>query len=302
MPSLTTPALPLLYNPVAGRGSAGRRVEALLPECRRLDLDVRPEASGRPGDLERRARELSDAGTHALLVAGGDGSLHEVVNGVLASATPAAVGLLPLGTGNDFAKANAIPLHAVTALELLAGRLVGGAAPRLVDAGRLNGRWFANGAGIGFDARVSAIAAAMRRPAGRFVYLLAVLRALAEGVATPRMIIDYDDGRHEGPLTLASFNNGPWVGGLFPIAPMAKTDDGRLEMVWADALGRLGVLRLLPRLLEGRHVGLPPVHHRAVTRVSVSAEAPVPAHLDGENLAPGREFRIELVPAVLPLL
>ena len=295
-------ALPLLFNPVAGRGRAGKRVAALLPHCERLGLRIRPEPSAAAGDLERRARELSDAGVPALLLAGGDGSVHEVANGVLGSNSPAAIGLLPLGTGNDFAKANSIPLHAPTALELLAARLDGGIRPRWIDVGRLNGRYFANGAGVGFDARVSRIAASMRQPAGQAVYLVALLRALAAGVATPRMCVEFDGGSFDGRLTLASVCNGPWVGGLFPIAPMAKNDDGCLDLVYADALGRAGILRLLPKLLNGRHIGLPKVHHRPVTEVRIRADAPLPAHLDGENLEPATVFDVAVIPGSLPLL
>lgn len=294
--------LPLVFNPLAGRGRAANRVARLLPAFARCGIDVQPEASDSAGDVETRVRALCDAGAERVVVAGGDGSVHEAVNGILASERPASLALIPLGTGNDFAKANALPLDPSAAVERLCRHVHDGVAVRRIDVGRLNGRYFANGAGIGFDAKVSAIASAMRQPAGRFVYLAAVLRALADGVTTPEMTLEFEGGRIDGRLTLASFGNGPWVGGLFPIAPMAKTDDGWLDLVHADALTRRQVLALLPRLLRGRHVGRPGVHHRRVRACRVTAREPVPAHLDGENQPPRRDFEIGILPAALSII
>jgi len=295
-------ALPLVFNPLAGRGRAGKRVARLMPVFERFGIDLRPEASEAAGDVEARVRALCDAGAERVVVAGGDGSVHEAVNGILASDRPAALGLVPLGTGNDFAKANALPLNPRAAVERLCRHIHDSVAVRRIDVGRLNGRYFANGAGIGFDAKVSAIASSMRHPAGRFVYLAAVLRALADGVTTPEMTLEFDGGRIEGRLTLASFGIGPWVGGLFPIAPMAVTDDGWLDLVHADALTRRQVLALLPKLLKGRHVGLPGVYHRRIRHCRVEAREAVPAHLDGENQPPRRDFEIDILPAALAIL
>ncbi len=299
---MPTDALPLLYNPRAGRGAAPRRIGAIVSIFESAGLDVSLCASSAAGDIERLARQLSDAGTRRLLVAGGDGSIHEAVNGLLASDTPAALGVLALGTGNDFAKANTIPLEPESAATLLADRISSGIEPRAVDAGRLNGRFFANGAGIGFDAEVSVTAAAMRRPAGRVVYLLALLKVLARGIATPRVSLEVDGETIAGQITLAAFNVGPWTGGLFPIAPMAKNDDGRLDLVYADALDRRRLLALLPGLLKGRHIGRPGVHHRSVVRCRLRAEEALPSHLDGENQPPAREFAVDILPGALQLL
>ncbi len=294
--------IPLLYNPVAGRGTAARRIIPVVAEFASARIPVRPVASKVAGDIEASVRRLSDDGEPRVLIAGGDGSVHEAVNGLLASNTPAALGVVPLGTGNDFAKANRIPLQADLAVAELATRLRQDSAPRLIDAGRCNTRFFANGVGIGFDARISRIAEDMRWRIGQLVYPLAVVRGLVSGVVTPRMLLEFDDEQVDAPLTLASFNIGRWVGGMFPIAPPAKNDDGLIDLVYVDALSRLQVLGLLPRLMLGTHLSRPAAHHRLITACTVRAESAIPAHFDGENQPLQRDFKVRILPGAISLL
>lgn len=299
---MTTLALPLLYNPAAGRGRMGRRAAAI---CRLLaENGVRHEAiaSRGPGDIERRVGELVGEGHRRLLVVGGDGSVNEAVNGIMASDPSVGLGVIPSGTGNDFAKACATPPHWEHATALLADRLNSDTPPRPVDVGRCNNRYFANGAGIGFDARVSAIAKRISLPIGDLVYLLGVFRALAQGVATPRLTLRYAGETYEGPVTLISAANGPWVGGVFNIAPDAENDDGLLDLVYAMPVGRIRLLTLLPRILQGTHRQAPEVRERRVRSLEIVADQPLPCHLDGEVQPEARRFRIELLPGALRLL
>ena len=295
-------AIPLVYNPVAGRGSASRRISDVIDKLAQEGVIVRPLASTASGDVEAKIRQLSDDGESRVLVAGGDGSVHEAVNGLMQSQSPAALGLLPLGTGNDFAKANGIPLQPQLAITELASRLRSQAPARAIDVGVCNARYFANGAGIGFDAVISRIAASIRWPIGQLVYPIAVIRGVADGVVTPRLELEFDEDRLDAPLTLANFSIGPWLGGMFPIAPPAKNDDGMIDLVYADALTRFQVIRLLPKLLRGTHLAAPSIHHRLIKACRVRAEAALPAHLDGENQPLQQDFDIRVLPAALRLL
>lgn len=299
---MSATTIPMLYNPAARHGSAARRIGAVQQGFAERGIDVRLIASNAAGDIEARARELSESGTRRLLLAGGDGSLHEAVNGVLASSTPAAIGLIPLGTGNDFAKANHIPAVPDAAVDALASRLAANTSPREVDVGRCNTRFFANGAGIGFDAKISRIASDMKLPIGILVYPLAVIRGLIDGVLTPRMTLRFDGQVVDAQLTLASFSIGQWVGGMFHIAPMAKTDDGYLDLVHVDALRRREIVRLVPKLLQGTHLEDARVHHALIQECRIQADAEVPAHLDGENQPLQRSFEISILPGALRLL
>ncbi|NNE59312.1 MAG: diacylglycerol kinase family lipid kinase [Woeseia sp.] len=294
--------LPLLYNPAAGRGSAARHITAVVTEFARAGVTVVTTPSGSAGDIEARFFELSEAGESRILLAGGDGSVHEAVNGLMRSSTSAALGVIPLGTGNDFAKANNIPLIVADAVAELAPRLTDNVDARAVDVGKLNDRFFANGAGIGFDAKISAIAGSIRLPIGALIYPLAVVRGLIDGVVTPDMSLRFNDQKLSAPLTLASFNIGQWVGGMFPIAPQARNDDGLLDVVYADALSTREVVRLVPQLLRGTHLDNAKVHHALAESCQVRASVDIPAHLDGENQAPQRNFDISILPGALRIL
>lgn len=298
---MTTDAVTVIYNPTAARGRAARRIDAVSAAFDRHGLAHRLEPSREAGGVETAVWQAAMDGATRIIVAGGDGSVHEAANGLMRASRETALGVVPLGTGNDFAKACSIPQDASDAAELLAERIRHGVPPRTIDVGRMNGRYFINGAGIGFDARVSEIADGIRWPIGDLVYLVAVFRGLLEGCCTPSLTLEYNGLIRHGPLTLASISNGSWVGGMFPIAPMARNDDGQFELVFADPLSRLAVMALLPSLLQGKHIGRKAIHHAAVTSCRIRAEVPLASHLDGENQPPATEFEIELLPEALRL-
>ena len=294
--------IPVLYNPVAGRGRAARKVARLSEFLTGAGVPHDLIASDAEGDLEDKVLRIVNDGAAGVIVAGGDGSIHEVVNGLLRADNDAALGVVPVGTGNDFAKACGIPLHWEDAARLLVDRLHNGVPPRPVDAGRVNDRYFANGAGIGFDAKVNHLARDIRLPIGDVVYLLAVLRGLWDGVITPDVRLAYDDSRRDGPITIANFSNGPWVGGMFHIAPMARNDDGVLDLVLAAPVSRARILALLPKLIRGTHIGEAEVTHARITRCELVATVPVPSHLDGEVQPLQTRFEIEVLEGALALL
>ena len=294
--------IPLFINPTAGRGRAGRRLETIKKRFDEGGIEIDVRASKAMGDLEQQVRGAIEGGAREVIIAGGDGSVHEAVNGIMTAEENAAFGLIPTGTGNDFAKAAGIPLDWETATRLLAERLASKSMPRQIDAGRMNDRYFANGAGIGFDAKVSRIARDLSWPIGDMVYLVAVFQAMADGIITPNMKISADGFSWDGPLTLANVSNGPWVGGMFHIAPMADNADGRLDLVIAAPVSGFQIMGLLPKLIRGSHLNDARISHARVRSLSITASAPVPSHLDGEVQPLGTSFDIEILPAALGLL
>ena len=295
-----TPAL--FVNPVAGRGRARNRMPRILELLEAAGIHVVVHQSIAVGDLEQQVAESVRNGATQIIVAGGDGSIHEAVNGIMASGGSAALGVVPVGTGNDFAKAAGVPLDWEAATALLARRISDAAPPRCIDLGRMNDRYFANGAGIGLDARVTKIARSYRWRIGDLVYLAAIFHAMVEGIATPEILIESDELGWDGPLTLASISNGPWIGGMFHIAPMAKNDDGRLELLIAAPVSRPRILQLLPMLMRGTHMGEPEIAQAGIRSARVRASADVPSHLDGEVQPLQSEFEIEVLPDALQLL
>ena len=292
----------LFVNPTAGRGRAGRRLGRIIQllEASGISLDI--IKSQAVGDLEDQIARHVQRGQRQIVVVGGDGSVHEAVNGLQRAAMPCSFSLIPSGTGNDFAKACDIPLDWQQATRDLAQRLTTRAQPRQIDIGRANDRYFANGIGIGFDAKVTRIARTYRWRIGDFVYLLAILRCLYDGVATPHMQLQSRDLSLSGPITLATLCNGPWVGGMFHIAPAASNADGEMNLLVVNPVSRARILTLLPLLMRGKHMQEVEISHHLVTRLTVTSAAPVESHLDGEVQPLQTRFDIEVLPAALDLL
>lgn len=299
---MTAETMSLFLNPTAGRGRAGRRQARIVELLQKRHLPLQLHQSRAVGDLEEQVKNHVDQGARQIIVAGGDGSVHEAINGIMRSENSAALGLIPTGTGNDFAKACGIPLTWEHAAELLADRIAAGQYAKTIDIGRMNERHFGNGAGIGLDAKVTRIARSYRLPMGDLVYLLAVFRAMLDGLATPRLQISSGDFCWDGAATLASISNGPWIGGMFHIAPMANNDDGQLELLVVDPVSRRRIVALLPKLMSGEHVHEADIHHQQVSTLSVLSSEPIPSHLDGEVQPLQERFEFSILPGALRLL
>lgn len=295
-------AVPLVFNPTAGRGRAGRHIAAICAAFRESGVEVSPTPSRQPGEVETLVKEAIAEGHQRIVVAGGDGSIGEAVNGIFATDPQTELGVVPVGTGDDFAKASSIAPHWEHATALLADRLSSDTPGRPIDVGRCNDRYFVNVAGVGFDAEVSAIAKRIRLPIGDAVYFLALLRALRHGIATPRLKISFAQTILHDTFTLVSFCNGAWVGGMFQLAPDAHNDDGSLDAVCVDAVTRRRIFQLMPRLVRGRHLNVREVNIHSLRSCTIEAEAPLLWHADGEIQAPTSRFRIELLPGALRLL
>jgi diacylglycerol kinase (ATP) len=294
--------VPLFLNPVAGRGRAGRNGRLIVEQLAANDVQVSVIESAAVGDLERRVRDYATTASGNILVAGGDGSVHEAINGILAATGDLSLGLIPIGTGNDFAKACDIPLDWETAATLLAARITDSAPRRKIDAGRMNDRYFANGVGIGFDAKVNRIARKYRWPIGDLVYLVAAIEGLWDGVITPSVVMRYGSEEYRGRITLANISNGAWVGGMYHIAPMARNDDGKFDLIFAHPVTRRRAIALLPKLIRGSHVGEPDITCKRIESFELVADAPVPSHLDGEVQPLQTGFRIAMLKNALAII
>ena len=299
---MTDQRISLFLNPTAGRGRAGQRVLQIDTLFREAGICLDVIESTAMGDLEQKVTAHVNGGARQLVVAGGDGSIHEVVNGILRARKSVELGVIPIGTGNDFAKSCSIPVQWEDAVQELAGRRQGNTPARPIDAGRMNDRFFANGAGIGFDAKVTRIARDIHWRIGDLVYLVAVLKGMIDGVTTPQVTMQFSGHKIEGPITLANISNGSWVGGMFHIAPMAKNDDGELDLVIAGPVSRLRIMALLPKLMKGSHIEQPEITHSRLKRCQITASAAVPSHLDGEVQPLQTHFDIEVLKGALRLM
>lgn len=292
----------LFINPTAGRGRAGRRLEKIQQVFEAGGITLEVVRSRAMGDLEDQISSRVRDGVSKIIVVGGDGSVHEAVNGLQRAGKQCSLGVIPSGTGNDFAKACGITLDWEQATRALLQAITSDSAGRKIDIGRVNDRYFANGLGIGFDAKVTRVARSYRWRIGDLVYLVAILRCLYDGVATPDMDIRSENISLSGPVTLATVCNGPWIGGMFHIAPMANNADGKMDLLIANPVSRTRILALLPLLMRGKHMREAEIIHHLVNKLTVTSAAPIESHLDGEVQPLQSRFEIEVLPAQLDLL
>jgi diacylglycerol kinase (ATP) len=288
----------LIVNPVSGADSA----PTLLPEMNeRLraafgELDIVMTVAA--GDALNLARRAAEEGYERLFVAGGDGTLNEVLNGVAGvsgALERVTFGVVPLGTGNDFAAALGLPEDVGEAIEtMLAGRTI------RTDVGVLNERYFVNVSAGGFIAEVSdAVNPQLKTIAGKFAYIIGGAQVLLEYEpvgARARVVLE--DGRalaRELAVQMFAVCNSRLVGGGRPIAPTALIDDGAFDVCVVEAMPTLEFVGLLGSVPGGGHIADERVAYFRAREVELRFERPVKVNTDGEVLD-ADECRYRLLP------
>jgi diacylglycerol kinase (ATP) len=282
----------LIVNPSSGQERAPDYAVLLQERLggRWSPLDV--VATAGDGDAERAAAAAVADGCEAIFAAGGDGTLNEVLNGVMAAGAldRTAIGIVPLGTGNDFATALGIPHDVDAAIEvLLRGRVVP------VDVGEVNGRGFVNISGGGFIAEVSqAVTPQLKTIAGRLAYLIGGAQVLLEYEPVRATVVLEPEGARVG-LALQAFAvcNSRLIGGGRLIAPVALIDDGLLDVCLIEGMSALEFVALARRVAGGEHLGDPRVRYYRASSVRMEFDREIPINTDGELLSARRcEYRV----------
>lgn len=267
----------LLANPSA----AGRRARRLLPSlreffARNISAFEYSEAASAE-ELVQSARQAGRAGYDRVVAAGGDGTVHAVLNGILG--TESALGVLPLGHGNDLARALGIPLEPRAAAEFILHAPVG-----RMDVVRVGEKVYATVAGVGFDAETNHRANSWGPwPRGHLRYFLAGLRTL---VTYQPLEIDLVTDSEEfcGAAMWAVVANAPNYGGGLRIAPEAALDDGILDVCVIEAISPAALLALYPALLRGDHLRAPCIRYFRCCRAQLRAPVGAAVQGDGEHL------------------
>ncbi len=282
-----------IVNPKAGGGRAAERWRAMKPLVER-HLSFTEEWTTAPGHATEIARQAAERGVDRVLAIGGDGTVHEVVNGL--AGTHVALGLLPMGTGNDFARSAGVSGQT----EDIAARLAKGST-RAVDLGFVNGRYYINVAGVGFDAQVARIVSEMPRKGQGTVPYLATAVRLAFHYENPALTITLD-GTEQAPQKrlLIAVGNGAAYGGGMKICPGARIDDGLLNVLLVDALHGFPLLGLLAMVFRGGHLRDRRVSMVQAREIHVDGPSSVPVHADGEVIG-GLPATFSVKPGALQL-
>lgn len=277
---MSEPRLAIIVNPKAAGGKAIRK----LPEISRVVSSLATEyvlhVTSSVDDARLRAREFSKLGIERIVAVGGDGTFNEIANGILDSGHRTELGIVPAGTGCDLPRSLGIPRSLQSALSFA---LTGVARPMDVGLARTSSieRHFLNVAGLGFDAKVADRAQRKKRLSGKSAYMAALIQSLTDyGFVDAR--IEANGNTIETKAVFISIANAQYLAGGFHFAPMARVDDGFLDLAIIDDISLPGFLKAVPSVVRGRHLNNPHWHHQTITRVSIATTVPALVQLDGE--------------------
>jgi diacylglycerol kinase (ATP) len=293
-----------LVNPASANGSTGRRWSELARRAADAGLQGDALLSERPGHLADLAREAVDGGATWIVVVGGDGTVHEVVDGLMRAqlGTRAELSVLPLGTGRDFARSLRIPARLDAAIEVARdGRArtidVGRAIYTDADGGEAEA-YFANFAGAGISGAIAQRANRTTKVAGGRLSFIFATVAVYSRWKPAEMTIEIDGEERRARLLEALAMNGDYTAGGMWAAPEAAPDDGRFDVVLIGDFSKAEFATTFPKIYRGRHVSHAKVEIIRARVLRVDAPSPLPIVLDGEQ--PGTTpVRFEVVPGAL---
>jgi diacylglycerol kinase (ATP) len=290
----------IIVNPYAGRWKGQRSVPSVEAALREAGVDYDLVCTAGPDQAIELAREAALGGYRPVVAAGGDGTIGEVVNGLMQAAGDQIAGplsIIPLGSANDFIQTLGTPADIRGACQLLR---TGGV--RTIDVGRVNERYFINDVGVGFEPQVTLESRKIKWLRGTLIYLVAVLRAVRDPIQA-HMTIEWDDGhRVSRPILLVSVANGRCTGGFW-LTPHAELDDGELDFIFADALSRLQILRFLPEVMRRTHLDKDPVTYGRTRHIIITPDDPLPVVADGEIMTTeAHRLEIEVLPGRMQVL
>src|SRR5881394_941354 len=281
----------VILNPAAGRGAA-RRVESVVARAFRAQgwaVDVvRTEG---PGHGQELASQAAKQGAKHVVAVGGDGTVHEVANGLLRADSDAALGVVPVGSGNDFAKLIGVyghdPARAVA-------RLVT-ARSRRFYAGRVFDEWFVSSVGFGFGPAVVKTRNAMHNLRGFLSYLVPIVKTFFR-FQPPLFDVAAPGFRERGYMMMVEICNGTTAGGSYRFAPDADPADGKMDVCLIRRVSLPRFLLAIPHVMRGTHLRMREVALIKTAKLTIRApEEPLILHVDGELREPGvNECTVEL--------
>jgi diacylglycerol kinase (ATP) len=299
----------IILNPAAGNGNGAKaqpQIEQLLIQNNLAYELVRTTQEGSGIELTRQAVR-GDYGV--IVAAGGDGTVNEVVNGLMLGKqeglTTPPLGVLCVGRGNDFAGSLGIPEDLPGGIEaLMAGKR------RVVDIGRVSGgkypdgRYFANCVGVGFDAITTIEVHKLPRWGGFVAFMVAVLKTVFLYNKAPLAKIEFDSKDITQRSLLISIMNGRRLGGGFIMAPNSEFDDGLLDLCIAEQMSSFNVIRMIPHFTKGDQATQPTIKTGQASKIRITAQdGPLPAQTDGEIICEdGSQLEIEVIPHSLEVI
>ena len=294
----------IVLNPYAGRWKGAKLYQKILQYARVIKYLERFQLTTAPGEAIQIAKETK---AELIVAAGGDGTVNEVVNGILQSGSEKLLGVIPIGSGNDFAKMlNLKPFKIEMAFESLRRKTTITSDVGLIEFLRNDGtsgsRFFINGVGIGFDAMTADESRKIKHLRGIPLYTLALLKTLAK-YKTPEMNIRIDDKNISGRIFLVAIGNGKSAGGGFLLTPDARINDEVFDVCLVNDLSIFRVLQVLPTVLKGKHTKYPEVTMMKAREIEIRSDSDLVLHADGEIIGTNlRWIKISIIPKAVEVI
>jgi diacylglycerol kinase (ATP) len=290
-------SIKVILNPYSGRWNALKRLEEVKSALNSFGVDYDLAITEAPGHATEIAHSANEAGYESIVIAGGDGTIGEVLNGLDPQNSPdpiGPIGIMPLGTANDFAVNLGLSQDLPEA-----AKIISNGYSRRVDLGRVNSWVFANNSAVGLEPVVTIYNLRMVKLKGIVRYLIAAIRAILSKREW-QMRVSWDNGEFEGLVSLVSVGNNPLTGGLFRTVPDADPTDGLLSFVHGYAPTRRKMFSLLPSIMSGKYVDDPMVHQHHTKILKIRSVQPSPLQADGEIRAEAEKvFNYEILPSRL---
>ena len=285
----------VILNPIAGNYKCKRSFPVLKSKLLKRGIAHQFNFSHYSGHVKELAIQAKKQGYGKIIVCGGDGTIHEAINALVGSDVE--MGVLPLGTGNDFARNLGIKED----LEFACNVLYQGKV-RHVDVVKVNGKkYYGSVGGIGFDSEVASWANRYKKfTPGINIYTLAILAKLFT-FKFKKVEITYDSGNYKGEILMAAFGNTEWYGGGINITPNALMDDGWLDICIVDRINKLKLLLLFPSAFKGKHTKFSEVRLYRSKTISINSETPLHLLGDGELICQ-TPVSLEVVPRSLRVI
>lgn len=283
MATLDSSTVAVVLNPTAGGGKALGLLPRINTELTKLKRPYEIHVTSAPGDALATARRFAEDGAGLIVSVGGDGTLNEVINGILESGARVPFGLVSAGHGGDFARTAGTSRHVDVAVQrACSGRT------RAIDAGRATfddgtSRAFINVAGLGFDALVAEKAHKTRLPGSTLPYLTAAFSTLAT-FKNIHVKIEVDGVATETKAVFVQIANAKYMGGGLMMAPDADIEDGELQLAVIGDFKKLELLRALPGVYKGKHVTLEKFSQSPAKRIRVETVQTARIQVDGEMM------------------
>ncbi len=293
----------LILNPRSGRGNNEKHIPVIREFFKAKGIVFDVQVTTCPGDAVRIASEAKK--NYAIIVAGGgDGTVNEVVNGIAGSNN--VLGILPLGSGNDFANVLSYPKKLHDSLQILTRQHI-----KSIDLGLIEvinsklektAKYFINAVGIGLDAQVAYEAKKIYWARGLTKYALAAVKVIAQYRAESSFVTS-SEFESAGKHLLISIGNGKSSGGGFYLTPDAALDDGHLDVCLAKDLSILNILKIFPFVFVGKHGRFAQIAIKRTKDLVVKTHGDVPVHVDGEMMGlDNREIHVSVIPNGMSVL